>query len=131
MSARNLQTLSDLKYEKQRLNKKLRKCERRLGDKVDVLKDSLQAGKLLDHALDQIGMESDLLSSLLPLVIKYRETIFNNPIVKKLRNSKYKKAITVGTGLAVGFGLYKLFKSRKNFLSSLRKFIYIPDLGDD
>ena len=131
MSSKNLQTLSDIRFEKERLNKKLKKSEKRLEEKVDLLKNSLQAGKLLDHALDQIGMESDLLSSLLPLVIKYRETIFNNSLVKALRNSKYKKAVTAGTGLLVGFGLYKLFKSRKNMLSSLRKFIHIPDFDED
>jgi hypothetical protein len=76
-------------------------------------------------------MESDILSSLLPLVIKYREAIFNNKFVKTLRTSKYKNAFTAGTGLLIGFGLYKLFKSRKNMLSALRKFIYIPDLGED
>ena len=131
MSTRNLQTLSDIKYEKERLNKKLRKCERRLEYKVDALKSSVQAGNLFDHVLDQIGMQSDLLSNLLPLVIKYRETIFNNKFVKKIRNSKYKKVLTAGSGLLVGYGLYKLFRNRKNVINNFTRFMYAADLGDE
>lgn len=131
MSARNLQNLSDIQYEKERLNRKLRKCERRLEYKVDALKSSVQAGNLFDHVLDQIGMQSDLVSNLLPLVIKYRETIFNNKFVKKLRQSKYKKAITVGSGLLVGYGMYKLFRNRKNVINHFTRFMYANQLGEE
>ena len=112
---RLIRNFDDLLYEKRRLQIKVAKSERKIVERFQSIKNESTATSILSEVLNKFDMQSDYITLLLPLLFKFRKSIFNNKLFKNIRLIPRRKWIIlslIATG--AGAGIYYWWRKRKN-----------------
>ncbi len=99
---KRLETLEDLRLAKAGLRKKAKQHEAALKSRTEALYFGLSAERIYTETLDGFDA-NNLLAQLLPYLLKYKDQLVDNPVMKQLRKIK-KKHLPYVTGAVAVLG---------------------------